>query len=109
MTQILEITDDNFEAEVLKSELPVLIDFWAPWCAPCRRIAPIVEQLATDLQGRLKVAKCNIDQTHGVPGRYGIFSIPTLLLMVKGDVKEQIVGAQSRQAIEAKITPHLGG
>lgn len=93
MSAVQEITDTNFEAEVLKSSLPVLIDFWAPWCAPCRAIAPIVDELARDYAGKLKIVKMNVDDNPVTPSRYGVRSIPNLLIFKNGDVKDQIIGA----------------
>jgi thioredoxin 1 len=93
MGDLLELTDDAFEAEVLRSLVPVLVDFWAPWCAPCRAIAPIVEELATKYAGRIKVAKMNVDDNPETPARYGVRGIPNLLVIKNGEVKEQMIGA----------------
>jgi len=93
---IIEITDDNFETEVLKSDAPVLIDFWAEWCGPCKAIAPIVHEVANEYAGRLKVGKLNVDFAGGIAGRYGVRSIPTLLLFKDGEVQETRVGAISK-------------
>ena len=101
------ITDASFDSEVLKSSQPVLIDFWATWCAPCRAIAPIVEQLATDYAGKLKVAKLNIDENPKVPTMYEVRSIPTLLVFKDGKVVGQIVGAVPRPKIEDMIKKAL--
>ena len=92
MAQITQVGDDNFEAEVLRSGLPVLIDFWAPWCGPCKSIAPIIEELAREYEGRLKVAKLNVDENPGTPSRYGVRGIPNLIILKGGAVKEQLVG-----------------
>jgi thioredoxin 1 len=94
--KIINVTDSNFEQEVLKSTTPVLIDFWAPWCGPCKAIAPIVDELANDYAGRLKVVKMNVDDNQDVPARYGIRGIPNLVIIKGGQVKEQIVGAVPR-------------
>ena len=91
--KIVHVTDANFEQEVLKSLTPVLIDFWAPWCAPCRAIAPIIDDLAGEYSGRLKVVKINVDDNPQTPGRYGVRGIPNLLIIKGGEVKEQIIGA----------------
>lgn len=87
------VTDANFEQEVLKSSIPVLIDFWAPWCGPCKAIAPIVDELAKDYAGKLKVVKLNVDDNPETPARYGVRGIPNLLIIKNGQVKDQIVGA----------------
>jgi thioredoxin 1 len=91
--KVTHVTDANFEAEVLKSGQPVLVDFWAPWCGPCRTIAPIVDQLAAEYDGRLKVVKINVDDNPQTPARFGVRGIPNLLIIKGGQVKEQIVGA----------------
>jgi len=103
----VEITDTNFTTEVEKSDIPVLIDFWAVWCGPCRMIAPIVEELAQEYQGKLKVGKLDVDNNPGVPTRFGIRSIPTLLLFKNGNVVEQIVGAVPKGYIIDKIKPYI--
>ncbi|MEK7782693.1 MAG: thioredoxin [Candidatus Binatota bacterium] len=90
---IVQITDDNFETEVIRSNLPVLIDFWAPWCGPCKSIAPVIEELAREYDGKLKVAKLNVDENPVTPSRYAVRGIPNLLILKGGTVKEQIVGA----------------
>ena len=104
MATIVQVGDDNFEAEVLRSDIPVLIDFWAPWCGPCKSIAPVIEELARDYEGRLKVAKLNVDENPVTPSRYAVRGIPNLLILKGGTVKEQLIGAvpKSRlvQAIE---------
>jgi thioredoxin 1 len=87
------VTDANFDQEVLKSDHAVLIDFWAPWCAPCRAIAPLIDELAGEYAGRLKVVKINVDDNPETPARYGVRGIPNLLIIKSGQVKEQIVGA----------------
>ncbi|NUN92977.1 MAG: thioredoxin [Verrucomicrobiae bacterium] len=105
---IVTLTGANFAAEVKQSKTPVLVDFWAEWCGPCRMLAPILDEIAAAMNGKLKIVKANVDDNQELAGEYGIRSIPTLLLFVNGEVKEQLVGAQSRQAIEAKLAPHLG-
>ena len=90
---VKHVTDANFDQEVLKSEKAVLIDFWAPWCAPCRAIAPLIDELAGEYAGRLKVVKINVDDNPETPARYGVRGIPNLLIVKNGQVKEQIVGA----------------
>jgi thioredoxin 1 len=107
-TAILQVTDANFDQEVLKSDQPVLIDFWAVWCGPCRALAPVVEEVAQSYSGKVKVAKMNVDENPGTPGRYGIRGIPTLLIFKGGEVKEQIVGYVPKETIEKAINKHVG-
>ncbi len=105
---IIEVTDSSFEQEVLKSDLPVLVDFWAPWCGPCRAIAPVVEELSGDYQSKLKVVKCNVDDNPKVPGKYGIRAIPTLIIFKDGNVSDQITGAVAKTQIAAAINKVVG-
>ena len=100
---IMEVTDSSFEQEVLKSDLPVLVDFWAPWCGPCRAIAPVVEELSADYETKLKVVKCNVDDNPKVPAKYGIRAIPTLIIFKGGNVNEQITGAVAKSQITTAI------
>jgi thioredoxin 1 len=104
---LLEVTDSNFQTEVLGSKTPVLVDFWAAWCAPCRAIAPHVEALATEYAGKLKVGKCDIDSNQGIPQQYDIRSIPTLLVFKEGKVIGQLVGAVPRTKIEDLVKKAL--
>ena len=104
---IQNITDDTFEKEVLQADQPVLVDFWAAWCGPCRMIAPTVEALAKEYAGKAKVAKVNVDENSFIPSKYNIRGIPTLLLFKDGLVQEQLVGAASRDVIEKMLTKHL--
>ena len=104
---VTELTDDNFENEIIQSDTPALVDFWAVWCGPCRQIAPTVEALASDLKGKLKVGKMNIDDHQATPQRYGIRSIPTLLVFKGGQVVGQIVGAVPRAKLEEELNKHL--
>ena len=99
-----EFSDDNFEAEVINSDLPVLVDFWAPWCGPCRIIAPVVEELSEALEGKLKVGKLNVDDNQKVSMKFGIRSIPTLLVFKDGEVAEQIIGAVPKTEIERVVS-----
>ncbi len=105
--KIAEVEDQNFEAEVLNSPIPVLVDFWAPWCAPCRMIAPVVEAIAEKYEGKTKVVKLNVDQNTLTSGKYNIKGIPTLLLFKDGVIKEQIVGNTTKDTISKMIDNHL--
>jgi thioredoxin len=108
MVSIQQVGDDNFDAEVIHAQLPVLIDFWAPWCGPCRAIAPLVEELAQQYEGRLKVTKMNVDENPATPSRYGVRGIPNLLLIKDGTVKDQIVGAVPKAKLVDAIEKVLG-
>ncbi|HOB86272.1 MAG TPA: thioredoxin [Bacillota bacterium] len=107
MSQVLEIGQDQFEREVIQETLPVLVDFWAPWCNPCKVIAPVLEELAADYGDQLKVAKVNVDENSQLAQRFGIMSIPTLLLFKNGEVVEKMMGVQPKGVIANKIQPHL--
>jgi thioredoxin len=104
MSAVQEVTDSNFETEVINSDLPVLIDFWAPWCAPYRAIAPVVDDLAKEYAGKLKVVKMNVDENPLSPSKYGVRSIPNLLLIKNGQVKDQIIGAVPKAQFVQAIT-----
>lgn len=104
---IVHVTDESFEEEVLKSESPVLVDYWAEWCSPCKAIAPLLEEIATEYAGRLKVAKINIDENPGTPPKYGIRGIPTLMLFKGGHVEATKVGALSKSQLSAFIDGNL--
>lgn len=101
------VTDNNFDVEVLKSGVPVVVDFWAEWCPPCKAIAPTIEVVAKDYQGRAKIAKLNVDENISTASRYNIKGIPTLLLFKGGRVREQIVGSTTRETIARMIDKHL--
>lgn len=104
---ILEFSDQNFEQEVLKSDKPVLVDFWAEWCAPCRMIGPAVEAIAGEYAGRAKVGKLNVDENQSVTSRYNIRSIPTLLIFKNGEIKDQLVGTTSKDNLAKLLDKNL--
>jgi len=101
--KVLHVTDSNFESEVLKSDKPVLIDFWAPWCGPCKAIAPSIDELATEYEGKVKVVKINVDDNPQTPARYGVRGIPNLLIIKGRQVKEQIVGAVPKAHLKRAV------
>ena len=101
------VTDENFEAEVLQSALPVLVDYWAEWCGPCRAIAPILDEIASEYDGKLKVAKLNIDDNEVTPAKYGIRGIPTLMLFKDGNIEATKVGALQKSQLTAFVDSHL--
>jgi len=103
MADIIEVTDQNFEAEILQSDKPVIVDFWAEWCAPCRQIAPAIKSLAEEYGDRVKIVKMDIDSNPNTPGQYGIRAIPTILAFKDGEVVEQLQGARPKADIEAAI------
>jgi thioredoxin 1 len=105
--KIIHITDDSFEQEVLQSNTPVLVDYWAEWCGPCKMIAPALDQIASEYQGRLKVAKLNIDENQSTPPKYGIRGIPTLMLFKNGNVEATKVGALSKTQLAAFIDSNI--
>ena len=103
---ITEVTDTNFQAEVIESETPVLVDFWAPWCGPCRVVAPVLEEIAGE-RDDLRIVKLNTDENPQTAGSYGIMSIPTMILFKHGQPVKQIVGAKPKRALEAELVPAL--
>ncbi len=104
---ISAVTDASFEADVLKSDVPVLVDFWAEWCGPCKMIAPVLEQIASDTQGKLKIVKLNVDENQQTPAKFGIRGIPTLMLFKNGDIAATKVGALSKSQLTAFIDSHI--
>jgi thioredoxin 1 len=107
MSAIAEITQETFQNEVLKSNLPVLVDFWAPWCGPCRMVASVVDEVAQDYAGKLKVVKVNTDDQPGIASNYGIRSIPTLMIFMNGEKVEQLVGAVPKTTLAKAVEPFL--
>jgi len=103
MADALVATDENWESEVLKSNIPVMVDFWAPWCGPCRMIGPIVEELGKEYTGKVKVMKLNVDDNKKMPAKYGVRGIPTVILFKNGSVLEQVVGAVPKSQLDALV------
>ncbi len=104
---MLDINTQNFESEVLQSELPVLVDFWAPWCGPCKALGPTVDKIAAEYDGKVKVGKCNIDQSPEIASRFSIMSIPTLLVFHKGEIAAQLIGLVQKDKIVDKLRPYI--
>ncbi len=100
---VMEVSDANFQAEVINAELPVIVDFWAAWCGPCRMVSPLIEEIAKDYEGKVKVTKLNVDENRETAGKYGIMSIPTILLFKDGSVSKQVVGAMPKTALVAEL------
>lgn len=104
---VIQLTDDSFESEVLQSSTPVLVDFWASWCAPCKAISPVVDGLADEFQGKVKIGKLNVDENPATPGQYGVRGIPTLILFKDGKVVDQVVGAVPKNQLEGLVKKAL--
>ncbi len=107
MSSVAAVTDTSFEEQVLKSTVPVLVDFWAPWCGPCRMVGPIVDEIANELNGKINVYKMNTDENPNVANQYGIRSIPTLMLFIGGEKVDTVVGAVPKQTLMGTISKHL--
>ena len=104
---VSEVTDNNFQAEVLESDVPVLVDFWAPWCGPCRQVGPVVEEIANEKSGSLKVVKLNTDENQQTAISYNVLSIPTLIVFKNGAEAKRVIGAYPKKRLEAEIEPAL--
>lgn len=103
----VEVGAANWKQEVEDAAIPVLVDFWAPWCGPCRAIAPVLDQLATEMAGKIKICKVNVDDNQDIAAKFGVMSIPTLLVLKKGAVQEQMVGAVPKATLVAKLSKHI--
>lgn len=104
---VVHLSDENFKKEILESKLPCLVDFWADWCGPCRRVGPVVEEIGSEYEGKFKVAKLNVDEGQKTASSYSVMSIPTLMFFKEGKVVEQIVGAVGKAELKAKMEKHL--
>jgi thioredoxin 1 len=104
---IAEVTDSNFQAEVIESEVPVLVDFWAPWCGPCRMVAPVLEEIAGEKGDALKIVKLNVDENQQTAMAYEVLSIPTMILFKNGQIAKKVVGAYPKRRLEAELEPVL--
>jgi len=103
MGDILEVTDDSFDAEIMNGELPAMVDFWAEWCGPCKMVGPVVEELASAYKGKIKIAKMDVDKNRKTPAKFGIRNIPTLILFKGGEVVNTIIGAQPKKSLEEEL------
>jgi thioredoxin 1 len=108
MADLTNVSDDNFQAEVLEAEQPVLVDFWAPWCGPCRMVAPVLEEIAAEQAEKLRVVKLNIDDNQRTAAQYGVMSIPTMIVFKNGQPAKTIVGAYPKKRLEAELEPLVG-
>jgi thioredoxin 1 len=104
---LIEVTDSDFEAQVLKADVPCLVDFWAPWCGPCKAIGPMIAELANEMAGKVRIAKMNVDQNSATPGKYAVRAIPTLILFKDGKVADQITGAVGKGPLTAMLNKVL--
>ncbi|MFP3910811.1 MAG: thioredoxin [Desulfobacteraceae bacterium] len=103
MADLLQVTDGNFDEEIIQSEIPAMVDFWAEWCGPCKMVGPVVEELAKDYDGKIKIAQMDVDQNRETPARFGIRNIPTLILFKDGEVAQTIVGAYPKSHLDAEL------
>ena len=103
MSDLLQVSDDNFDEEIMKSDIPAMVDFWAEWCGPCKMVGPVVEELANEYKGKIKVAKMDVDSNPQTPVKFGIRNIPTLIFIKDGEVAQTIVGAQPKSNIEKEL------
>jgi len=103
MADLLHVTDGNFDEEIVKADIPAMVDFWAEWCGPCKMVGPTVEALAKEYEGKIKIAKMNVDENRETPARFGIRNIPTLILFKDGEVAQTIIGAQTKSQLEEEL------